>query len=526
MRAVRLTLTMCALGLAAQAQFGGQYPGQYPPGGYPPGGYPPGRYPPNGGPNGQPVPNGQPRTSRQGRTSTPAPVEVTTAGLLRVSAGNQFVLEADDHRIITYRVSSKTAVQKQGKDADIASMAPGDHLEVDSTEDDQGYLTAVSVRFDKSGTPAERAAAAETWDLPKLDRALGAASSAPSSPPREPGDDRPVLRRKTDDQASPTTGPATAEAPSAKTEPEEPVDTRPTTTMRPPDPKPDADDPGPPSLRRGAPPAQRAGPLPPPGSAGSLGSPVTQSKPPQPAAGPASILTETNDDAVIRKAKEAAAGFSGALPNFFCQQVTTRYQSEHPRQGWDALDVVTADVAYEDGRESYKNIKVGNKVVNKAMEDIEGTRSTGEFASMQGDLLSPETGAQFRPAGQDTIHGRATWVYKYEVPRERSHWRIETTAQLYYPAYQGTIWIDRETSRILRIEQQTRNMPRLFPFDTVETANDYDFVRLSTTEPFLLPVDAEVLSCIRGTSHCSRNRIEFRNYRKFEAESSVTFDPN
>src|SRR5579864_4556209 len=121
MRAVRLTLMMCALGLAAQAQFGGQYPGQYPPGGYPPGGYPPGRYPPNGGPNGpvpngQPSPNGQPRTSRQGRTNTPAPVEVTTAGLLRVLAGNQFVLEADDHRIITYRVSSKTAVQKQGKD--------------------------------------------------------------------------------------------------------------------------------------------------------------------------------------------------------------------------------------------------------------------------------------------------------------------------------------------------------------------------------------------------------------------------
>ena len=68
-----------------------------------------------------------------------------------------------------------------------------------------------------------------------------------------------------------------------------------------------------------------------------------------------------------------------------------------------------------------------------------------------------------------------------------------------------------------------RNMPVLFPFDTVETATDYDFVRLAATEQFLLPVESEVLNCQRGSSACSRNKIEFRNYRKFGAESNITF---
>ena len=130
----------------------------------------------------------------------------------------------------------------------------------------------------------------------------------------------------------------------------------------------------------------------------------------------------------------------------------------------------------------------------------------------------------FRRTGQDTVHGRSTWVYKFDVPRERSHWRIEGPSQLYYPAFNGEIWIDKQTSRVLRIEQSAQKMPLLFPFDTVETATDYDFVRLAAVDPYLLPVDAEVLSCIRGTSTCSRNRIEFRNYRKFGAESTVTFD--
>ena len=221
-----------------------------------------------------------------------------------------------------------------------------------------------------------------------------------------------------------------------------------------------------------------------------------------------------------------AGSFLGVLPNFFCQQLTTRYQSDNPRAGWDAIDTVSADVAYEEGKESYKNIKVGNKPVNTSMEDIGGSHSTGEFSSTLADLLSPETSAEFRRSGQDTIHGRATLVYKFDVPRERSHWRIQTTAQLYYPAFGGTIWIDRQTYRVVRIEMQAHRLPLLFPFDTAESAVEYDFVRLSDAEPYLLPVNAEVLSCIRGTSHCSRNRIDFRNYRKFGADSSITFQDN
>ncbi len=118
-----------------------------------------------------------------------------------------------------------------------------------------------------------------------------------------------------------------------------------------------------------------------------------------------------------------------------------------------------------------------------------------------------------------------TWIYKFEVPRERSRWRIEAPSELYYPAYQGTVWIEQETSRVLRIKQQGRNLPTPFPFDTIETATEYDFVRLATVDPVVLPVNAEMLSCTRGgAGTCLRNRIEFRNYRKFGAESNLTFD--
>ena len=68
-----------------------------------------------------------------------------------------------------------------------------------------------------------------------------------------------------------------------------------------------------------------------------------------------------------------------------------------------------------------------------------------------------------------------------------------------------------------------KGMPSDFPIDHVETATDYDFVRLAATQQFLLPVESEVLNCQRGSSLCARNKIEFRNYRKFGAESNLTF---
>ncbi len=90
------------------------------------------------------------------------------------------------------------------------------------------------------------------------------------------------------------------------------------------------------------------------------------------------------------------------------------------------------------------------------------------------------------------------------------------------PAYRGSVWIDPASGRVLRIEMQARSLPSEFPMDTVESAVDYDSVRIGTQE-VLLPTHAENLSCERGTPNCSRNVIDFRNYHKYEAESSVTF---
>jgi hypothetical protein len=459
----------------------------------------------------------------------------TTDGILRRATSNQLVIQADDHRVIWYHLAPQAKIAKENKDASLSDFALGDYLSVDSNADDDGVMTAVSVSWKKAATDADRAEASRTWDLPRIDtspaRAPVKTTTSASSPPRDPGDERPVMRRRNPDP-QPESAPAPAAAAKApeKEEPRQVAEidnTPPPTVVKPPDAKPDADDPGKPVLRRGAPAPRQPRAEDPPASpevvppAPAAKTPVAESAhaaiPDQPAVIP------IQDDPIIAKAREAAFSYSETLPNYLVQQMTTRYQSDRPKSSWTALDVVTADVTVQDGRESYKNIKVGSKSTDKPMDEIEGTRSTGEFSTMLQQLL--ENGAaKFRSAGTDTIHNRPAYKYTFEIPRELSRWRIEAPSQLYYPATKGSIWIDKETARVLRIEQQGKPMPALFPFDTIESTTDWEFIRLGTAGPYLLPVEAEVLSCQRGTSICSRNKIEFRNYRKFGADTSITFD--
>ena len=140
------------------------------------------------------------------------------------------------------------------------------------------------------------------------------------------------------------------------------------------------------------------------------------------------------------------------------------------------------------------------------------------------DVLSPVTNAEFRNKHATTIVNRAAFRYDFTVEQPNSHWHIEADGQSWMPAYNGAIWIDKENYRVLRIEMFAQDMPRNFPLDQVEWAIDYDYVVIGDKK-YLLPAHSETLSCVRAGTQCTRNVIEFRNYRKFTAETNITFEP-
>jgi hypothetical protein len=227
---------------------------------------------------------------------------------------------------------------------------------------------------------------------------------------------------------------------------------------------------------------------------------------------------------LIERAREWALNFTDNLPNYVCQQFTTRYIRVPGSRQWQAQDIVSANVVYENGKEDYRNLAINGKPVNKKMEELPGSWSTGEFGTTLRSLFHPGRQAEFNFVKQSLMSGLTTWVYDYKVRRENSDWRVSLGSQSIIPAYAGRVWIDQKTAQVLRIEMSATDIPTDFPLDQVEASNDYGFVRLQDADQYMLPTHAETLSCERGSPVCSRNTIDFRNYHKYSGEANIVFD--
>jgi len=230
-------------------------------------------------------------------------------------------------------------------------------------------------------------------------------------------------------------------------------------------------------------------------------------------------LTASPAASLIERAREVAWQFSQKLPNFICQEFMSRF-SQRGREEKTPLDIVSAEIIYEDGQESYRNVKINNHPTDKPLQEIGGSWSTGEFASILLEIFDPGTHAQFRSGGASTISGFTAHVYNFQVQSENSRWMLHAGSQNLAAAYVGSVWLDPNTARVLRIEMQARDLPSDFSMATVETAVDYSYMRIGETS-VLLPVHAEALGCQRDSSYCSHNIIDFRNYHEFKSDIKI-----
>jgi hypothetical protein len=454
-------------------------------------------------------------------------------GTLKHMDDKTITLELGDNRVLDFRRTSRTKFFKGGNEVKPPKFEAGDPLSVEANEEPGGYLTAVNVYWGNDSPDTANTSAGSTTRSPEKDKAEGTPDAWGKDDP-----DRPVLRRnpassdgKPDGDTKPAADskPATDVKPAAETpavsepaRPESTAEAAPATSRR------DEDDPGRPVLRRGGPANQRAAA---PAEPADPPRPVTVAGAKTPDSGYRTedeansipVVRRGAGDDLIRRATDSALDFTAGLPAYVCQEVVTRFQSESRPASWQALDNVTMNLVYENNREDYRDIKVNGKPKN-SLEETGGAWSTGEFGTLLIDLFSPATAADFMFRRESRVAGIAVKEYDFSVVRERSHWSIKMGSQSYNPAYDGTVWIDPRTARVMRIEIQAKSFPGSFPADTAESAVDYQYIRLGDANQYLLPVHAENLSCQRGTRYCSKNTIDFRNYHKYTGESSITFE--
>ena len=248
--------------------------------------------------------------------------------------------------------------------------------------------------------------------------------------------------------------------------------------------------------------------------------------PPKPAAPviPAPPTAEVNR--IIEKSREYALAYDKGLPNFLCIQVTRRFVDPAGLELWNKVDTVTSKLTYFEHKEQKQVMFVNNKYVDMDYSKLSGgATSTGEFGSLLREIYEPETEALFGWERWATLRGRLHYVINYRVLQSKSKWTIHhgTSDRQVVPAYHGLVYVDKDYLSVSRIVMEAEDIPVDFPVQMAKTQLDYDFTEIGG-QPFLLPLRSELR--MRDGKVLVKNEAEFRTYRRFGSDSSITFDVN
>jgi hypothetical protein len=226
---------------------------------------------------------------------------------------------------------------------------------------------------------------------------------------------------------------------------------------------------------------------------------------------------------LLDQARYHAAEFMNDLPNFVVTQIVTRSIRTPGKKDWRRQDKLEIELSYRAKTgEQFKLMRYNDKPTQMTYDQLKGATSTGEFGSILGAVFSPQSQAEFKEVRREIFRGHQTVIYDFRVEKAFSSNTITdvNSGRPVTTAYSGSVWIDTESGRALRIKQSAEDIPLGFPITLAERAVEYDWI-LIDGQRYLLPVYAEVILGNDLKRYYLRNVIELRNYHMFDTDLKI-----
>jgi hypothetical protein len=234
--------------------------------------------------------------------------------------------------------------------------------------------------------------------------------------------------------------------------------------------------------------------------------------------------SSTEQHAILDEITEHALNYTENLPNFICTQIVRRHIDPSGTGSYSLDDTILEQLTFFDKKETYKVSMVNNRAVtNTDHNKLGGATSSGEFGSMLREVFDRNSHTSFDWAKWATLRGKRMYVFNFKIEQQYSKYSIyhEPSGRRIVSGYHGLIYADAETKQVMKITMDCDTIPADFPIQDVDLALDYD-VQAVGEQAHLLPLKSEMHS--REGKNLSWNETEFRAYRKFGTESSITFD--
>jgi|ERR1017187_539369 hypothetical protein len=242
------------------------------------------------------------------------------------------------------------------------------------------------------------------------------------------------------------------------------------------------------------------------------------------AAGWAQAPTPDQTAAAIEISRNVALAYARSLPDFVCTQLVHRYLDATHRGFWRSLDTLTIKLSYFEQKEDHKLVLIDGMPSQKSYIDLLGAVTTGEFGSILQQIFDPDSQAVFTWEKWTKVGARRAAIYLFHVDGPHSRFglsfRLSSGATQAIVGLRGTVEVDRETGEVLRLTYAADAIPKTYPIRLSTTAVNYDLADVGGRK-YLLPASSEIE--MRSVDMWARNHTDFREYRKFSADSTIRF---
>jgi len=209
------------------------------------------------------------------------------------------------------------------------------------------------------------------------------------------------------------------------------------------------------------------------------------------------------------------------LPNFICRQVTRQFEGGRKPDHWRKLDSLTSKLVYSQGREQRTLELINDKQPKPSQVSRRPLSTEGEFGILLHNVFADGTAAVFTWKGYETIRGKRLAAFDYIVDKKHSRLSLGLVdlGSAIVP-YNGSVYADPASGEVWRITDSAFDIPPEVRTKSVDRTVDYDSVTIGG-KAYLLPVTASAL--LNTGSSTVLNQSEFRDYRKFDADSKIIF---
>lgn len=233
--------------------------------------------------------------------------------------------------------------------------------------------------------------------------------------------------------------------------------------------------------------------------------------------------SDADQQKILSAITHYADDYLSKLPDFICHQITQEFLADKNGKHWHKHDTLTAKLVFANGREQRTLELVNNKQVRDNRARLRSPLSTeGEFGILLSKIFDDASQAKFSWNGWDTVRGHRVARFDYAIDRAHSSMSLTNYVKAVVP-YHGSVYGDPDTGAVWRVTSGTTEIPEEVQIKSIATTIEYDEVTIGS-QKYLLPASASVL--LAATQDQTRNDMQFTDYRKFEAESTITFGGN